>query len=80
MKGMPKRNKRVMTPKGEGKVRDVYPLRKTVLVSLPEIGIKEFQLDEVEVINIKQESPLPKQKNTFENNGSRNTNHKPQRG
>ena len=80
MKGMPKRNKRVMTPKGEGKVRDVYPLRKTVLVSLPEIGIKEFQLDEIEVINIKQESPPSTQKNTFENNGSRNTNHKPQRG
>jgi cell fate regulator YaaT (PSP1 superfamily) len=31
-KELPKRNKRVITPDGEGKVLDVYPLRDVVLV------------------------------------------------
>jgi cell fate regulator YaaT (PSP1 superfamily) len=33
-KELPKRNKRVMTPAGEGKVMDVYPLKQTVYVEL----------------------------------------------
>ncbi len=33
-KELPKRNKRVMTPRGEGKVTDVMPLTQTVLVLL----------------------------------------------
>jgi cell fate regulator YaaT (PSP1 superfamily) len=33
-KNLPKRNKRVGTPSGEGKVLDVYPLKQTVLVEL----------------------------------------------
>ncbi len=57
MKGMPKKNKRVMTPKGEGRIRDVYPLRKTVLVSLPEIGVKEFPIEEIEILNGLPENP-----------------------
>lgn len=57
MKGMPKKNKRVMTPKGEGRIRDVYPLRKTVLVSLPEIGVKEFSIDEIEILSGPPENP-----------------------
>ncbi len=59
MKGMPKKNKRVMTPKGEGRIRDVYPLRKTVLVSLPEIGVKEFPIEEIEILNGLPENPQP---------------------
>jgi len=51
MKGMPKKNKRVRTSKGEGRIRDIYPLRRTVLVSLPEMGMKELPIDEIEVIN-----------------------------
>lgn len=34
-KELPKRNKRVVSPEGEGKVIDVYPLRNAVLVELP---------------------------------------------
>jgi cell fate regulator YaaT (PSP1 superfamily) len=33
-KGMPKRKKRVITPLGEGRVVDLYPLKKTVVVQL----------------------------------------------
>ena len=35
---LPKRNKRVRTPQGEGKVVDVIPLRGAVMVDLPEVG------------------------------------------
>lgn len=54
---LPKRNKRVITPDGEGKVVDVFPLRGTVLVELPEIGKREYEkaeihlADEQEIIN-----------------------------
>lgn len=41
-KELPKKNKRVKTPQGEGKVVDVFPLREGVLVELPEIGYREF--------------------------------------
>jgi cell fate regulator YaaT (PSP1 superfamily) len=47
-KELPKRNKRVVTPMGEGKVLDVSPLRMTVRVELPDVGAREFSRDEVE--------------------------------
>ena len=39
---LPKRNKRVITPLGEGKVLDIFPLRDAVLVEIPEVGNREF--------------------------------------
>jgi cell fate regulator YaaT (PSP1 superfamily) len=47
-KGLPKRNKRVVTPLGEGKVMDTNPLGMTIRVELPELGIREFSRDEIE--------------------------------
>jgi cell fate regulator YaaT (PSP1 superfamily) len=47
---LPRRNKRVQTPVGEGKVVDVYPLRNRVRVELPEIGEREFDASEVTII------------------------------
>jgi cell fate regulator YaaT (PSP1 superfamily) len=47
-KELPKRNKHVVTPMGEGKVLDVNPLRMTVRVDLPDVGWREFSRDEVE--------------------------------
>jgi cell fate regulator YaaT (PSP1 superfamily) len=44
---LPKRNKRVRTPEGEGKVVDVVPLRGAVIVEIPEVGHKEFPADQV---------------------------------
>lgn len=47
-KELPKRNKRVVTPMGEGKVIDVNPLRLTIRVELPDVGWREFDRDQVE--------------------------------
>ncbi len=59
-KELPKRNKRVVTPDGEGKVLDVFPLRNVILVELdpkpsdrpqdrPERPVwREFNRDDVE--------------------------------
>lgn len=47
-KELPKRNKRVVTPLGEGKVIDVLPLQLRVRVELPEIGAREFHRDELQ--------------------------------
>ncbi len=44
---LPKRNKRVITPQGEGKVVDVAPLRETVIVDIPEVGHREFPKEDV---------------------------------
>ena len=47
-KELPKRNKRVVTPMGEGKVIDVSPLLLTVRVMLPNDIVREFSRDEIE--------------------------------
>jgi cell fate regulator YaaT (PSP1 superfamily) len=47
-KNMPKRNKRVVTPLGEGKVVDVFPLKQTVLVELDKGPQFEFHLDQLQ--------------------------------
>lgn len=46
-KRLPKKNKRVITPKGEGKVVDLMPLRDGVVVELQDLGRIEFRLDEL---------------------------------
>lgn len=46
---LPKKNKMVKTPQGEGKVIDVHPLRGSIVVEIPEIGIREFLKDEIEL-------------------------------
>jgi cell fate regulator YaaT (PSP1 superfamily) len=47
-KGLPKLKKRVVTPKGEGRVIDLYPLTRTVVVQL-EDGVRvEVSHDEIE--------------------------------
>ncbi len=48
---LPKRNKRVHTPQGEGKVVDVVPLRGAVVVDLPDVGRREFPSDEVTLVD-----------------------------
>lgn len=47
-KVLPKRNKRVVTPMGEGRVVDTLPLQMTVIVELPEVGRREFERDQLE--------------------------------
>jgi len=48
---LPKRNKRVLTPVGEGKVFDVLPLKMAVIVDIPEVGKREFFNSDVQVID-----------------------------
>jgi cell fate regulator YaaT (PSP1 superfamily) len=47
-KQLPKRNKKVITPLGEGKVVNVNPLQMSIRVDLPNLGEREFPRDEVE--------------------------------
>ncbi len=65
-KQLPKRNKRVMTPVGEGKVVDVLPLKMAVIVDIPEVGRKEFFNSDLEILDgtqriISDDSPKPKE-------------------
>lgn len=62
---LPKRNKRVITPQGEGRVVEAIPLRMAVLVEFPEQGVREYPLsqiepaDELESLQRKIQSPTP---------------------
>ncbi|MEW5870811.1 MAG: regulatory iron-sulfur-containing complex subunit RicT [Chloroflexota bacterium] len=47
-KQLPRRNKRVGTPQGEGKVLDVYPLTETVVVELLNGARQEFPHSEIQ--------------------------------
>jgi cell fate regulator YaaT (PSP1 superfamily) len=47
---LPKRNKSVLTPLGEGKVVEVRTLREEVVVDLPEVGKKIFKNDEIQKV------------------------------
>lgn len=70
-KTLPKRNKRVVTPLGEGKVVDLYPLRDTVVVRIEggERKYVEFLKDEIEpwdeleALRRKSEAPCDKHEN-----------------
>ena len=46
-KKLPKKNKHVMTPQGEGKVIEVFPLRDSVLVEIPEVGRREYKREQL---------------------------------
>lgn len=66
-KKLPKKNKKVQTPAGEGKVINVQPLKGTVVVQLANDVHREFSCDEVKLIE--EEKPAhnaPQAKN--ENN------------
>jgi len=47
-KTLPKRNKRVVTPLGEGKVYDVVPLKQAVIVVLEDGRRAEFRMHEIQ--------------------------------
>ena len=63
---LPKRGKRVVTPKGEARVLDVFPLKDTALVEYDEGGIAEYKRlelqpwDELEALRRKSEAPCDK--------------------
>ena len=53
-KKLPKKNKRVMTPMGEGKIVDVVPLKDGVIVLLEEGVRAEFPIDQIQLIEDSQ--------------------------
>jgi cell fate regulator YaaT (PSP1 superfamily) len=88
LKGMPKKNKRVNTPMGPGKVRDLAPLSKTVFVKLDDLGIREFNSAEVTPLQPNQQNeqkpalgkadqknkPRSNSRKNFQNRRKRKTN------
>jgi len=68
-KQLPKRGKRVVTPRGEGKVIDIFPIKGAVLVEFDTGVSHEFineevqPLDELEALRQKSQSPCDKHKN-----------------
>ncbi len=64
-KGLPKKNKRIGTPEGEGKVIDVLPLAGKIRVDIPEVGIREYTREQFEEFErqaltmISQEKEIP---------------------
>lgn len=67
-KKLPKKNKRVVTPLGEGKVIDVLPLKSMVIVALDDGVRSEFPLSEIhpyeelKALKEKMEDPCEKRK------------------
>jgi cell fate regulator YaaT (PSP1 superfamily) len=73
-KTLPKRNKRVVTPKGEGKVVDIIPMSEKVVVAIEVEGEKRPQhvtfhreelqpWDELEALRRKSEAPCDRHEN-----------------
>jgi len=68
-KALPKRNKRVITPVGVGKVLDVFPLRQTISIELDTGIVKEFDFaevqpeEELEALRKKSQEPCSKNEN-----------------
>ena len=44
---LPKKKKKVVTPQGEGKVVEVFPINFTVLIDIPEVGRRLFSKDQI---------------------------------
>jgi cell fate regulator YaaT (PSP1 superfamily) len=68
-KQLPKRNKRVITPKGEGKVSDVFPFKDIVVVEMDDGTLQEYTRldlqpwDELEALRRKSEAPCDRHEN-----------------
>jgi hypothetical protein len=68
-KNLPKRNKRVISPQGEGKVIDIFPLRNSVIVELENGNQVEFNAtalqpwDEMEALRRKSQEPCDRHEN-----------------
>ena len=48
IKTLPKRNRKVITSMGEGRVVKILPLQQAVIVDLPEIGPRQFSKEELD--------------------------------
>lgn len=80
---LPKRGKRVQTPRGIGRVAEVFPLRDGVLVDFgDEIGTAEFQREEIQPVDDSAPAPAgpggeDKDEPGGGSNGGKNRNGRP---
>ncbi len=78
-KHLPKRKKKVITPRGVGKVIDVLPLKNTVVVKLEDERRVEFHKDEIQpydelkALQYKTENPGENNENGERNHGKKST-------
>jgi len=79
LKDMPRRKKKVQTPYGEGIVKDLAPITKTVFVAVPGHGVKELGLDEIEEIKPSESKNIRKNTNNQSKKGSPQRNGRPGR-
>lgn len=79
-KSLPKRNRRVVTPLGEGKVQQIYPIKDSVLVQLDDGSEQEFERndiqpwDELQALKKKAQEPCDKHPEGGCSCGSTSTN------
>lgn len=63
IKTLPKRKRKVITPMGEGRVVQILPMRQAVIVDIPNIGPRQFTIEELDraqrVANGEQVESLP---------------------
>jgi cell fate regulator YaaT (PSP1 superfamily) len=63
IKTLPKRQRKVITPMGEGRVIQILPLRQAVIVDLPNLGPRQFTKEELDraerIANGEEVEPLP---------------------
>jgi len=58
-KNMPKVKKVIQTPLGEGKVIQILPLAQNVVVYIPELGRRQFSMNELETGKMSEPESLP---------------------
>jgi cell fate regulator YaaT (PSP1 superfamily) len=65
IKTLPKRKRKVITPMGEGRVVQILPMRQAVIVDLPNLGPRQFTIEELDraerIANGEEVEPLPKE-------------------
>jgi cell fate regulator YaaT (PSP1 superfamily) len=55
---LPRRKARVKTPLGEGKVIDVAPLREVIFVEIPEMGMREFPVSDIQILDSAEQTGI----------------------
>ena len=72
-KQLPKKNKRVVTPDGEGKVVGLMPLQLKVMVDVVDIGVRHYEKDDIQLIEGGQPGqPAPQESRTEKSGGGEN--------
>jgi len=80
LKEMPRRKKRVKTPFGIGVVKDLAPISKTVYVSVPDHGVKEFDVEEIEEIDTSKQKQKNQQQTKRTNRNRPRNRRRPRKG